>query len=146
MAARKPSSSRAWQASYSWRVMAEAARAVGICARTSAAAVKQEIAGRTWRRAVLTSVLGFDLEMPGWRLMDMGIAARNAQVRPNHRIECELRQKSSNFVHVGRLDRHAGCRQRPVASPRYRVQLTQRRSHLAMGEGDELAACGHRRL
>jgi len=44
--------------------MAEAACAVGIDARTRAAAVKQEIAGRIWRRAVLTSVLGFDLEVP----------------------------------------------------------------------------------
>jgi hypothetical protein len=43
--------------------MAEAARTVGICARMIAAAVRQEIAGRIWRRAVLTIVLGFDLEM-----------------------------------------------------------------------------------
>jgi len=43
--------------------MAEAARAAGICARARAAAVRQEMAGRTWRRAVLTSVLGFDLEV-----------------------------------------------------------------------------------
>src|SRR5262245_30890401 len=53
MAARKPLSSRAWQASYSARVMADAAPAEDIGASASAAAVKQAIPGRTWRRAGL---------------------------------------------------------------------------------------------
>jgi len=43
--------------------MAEAARAFGTWARTREAAARQEMAGRQWRRTVLTSVLGFDLEV-----------------------------------------------------------------------------------
>jgi len=44
--------------------MADAARAFGVWARTREAAARQEMAGRQWRRTVLTSVLGFDFEVP----------------------------------------------------------------------------------
>src|SRR5262245_3474265 len=89
MALRKDASSRAWQASYSARVMTGAAPAAGTCEKSRAAAASPDTPARK-REGLLLSVCKKASALGNPEPLHMGTGARNAQVCLKQMIGGEL--------------------------------------------------------